>query len=93
MACGESDGVHQFLRTHQSISRTVRDSAALFAATENRASDNPYPRAGLVQGPGKKRLKIAFTSASCFGQEPVSTVKAVLADTAKLCVERRSRVC
>ena len=87
MACGESDGVHQFLRTHQSISRTVRDSAALFAATENRARDNPYPRVGLVQGPGKKRLKIAFTSANCFGQEPVATVRSALADTAKLCAD------
>jgi amidase len=87
MACGEADGVHQFLRTHQSISRTVRDSAALFAATENRASDNPYPRVGLVQGPGKKRLKIAFTSANCFGEEPVTSVRSALADSAKLCAD------
>jgi len=85
MACGEVDGVHQFLRTHQSISRSVRDSAALFAATENRGSDNPYPQVGLVKGPGKKRLKIGFTTASCFDQEPVSTVKVALEHTAKLC--------
>ncbi len=85
VACGEADGVHQFLRTHQSISRTVRDSAALFSATENRGGDNPYPHVGLVQGPGKKRLRIAVTSTSCFGEEPVPTVKAALAHTAKLC--------
>lgn len=87
MACGEPDGVHQFLRTHQSISRTVRDSAALFAVTENRASDNPYPAVGLVQGPGKKRLKIAFTTSNAFGEEPVASVRMALADTAKLCAD------
>jgi amidase len=33
-ASGELDGSHPVFKTHQAISRTVRDSAALFAVTE-----------------------------------------------------------
>ncbi|MCX2980848.1 amidase [Halieaceae bacterium IMCC14734] len=87
MASGEADGQHFFLRTHQSISRTVRDSAALFAATENRQTSNPYPLEGQIAGPGRRRLKIAFSTTSCFGREPVPTVMEALESSARLCEE------
>ena len=85
MLCGEIDGVHMLFRTHQSISRSVRDSAALFAATENTFKDCPYPPIGRVKGPSKKRLKIALTTKNSFGQEPEPDIKAAIEDTALLC--------
>ena len=82
---GEPDGGHFFLRTHQCLSRTVRDSAALLAATENPNNQTNYPAVGLVEGPGKRRLRIAVTSENAFGEAPVPAVKQVLEDTMKLC--------
>lgn len=82
---GEPDGGHYFLRTHQCLSRTVRDSAALLAATENPQNQANYPAVGLVEGPGKRRLRIAVTSENAFGEEPAPAVKQVLESTMKLC--------
>ena len=36
MYSGELDGTHDIAKTHQVISRTVRDSAAIFNVTEDR---------------------------------------------------------
>lgn len=85
MVSGEADGGHPFLRTHQCISRTVRDSAALFAVTENRAADAPYEPLGLVEGASSRRLRIGLTTMNFFGSETNASVKAAIEDTAKLC--------
>ena len=39
MYSGELDGTHDIAKTHQVISRTVRDSAAIFNVTEDRRAD------------------------------------------------------
>lgn len=82
---GEPDGGHYFLRTHQCLSRTVRDSAALLAVTENPRNQANYPAVGLVEGPSKRRLRIAVSSENAFGEEPAPAVKEVLENTMKLC--------
>ncbi len=82
---GEADGGHEFLRTHQCLSRTVRDSAALLAATENPNNQAGYPPVGHVTGPGTKRLRIAVSAENCFGEQPEATVREALNKTVKLC--------
>ena len=82
---GEADGGHFFLRTHQCLSRTVRDSAALLAATENPVNRAGYPPVGLVEGPAKGRLRIAVSAENSFGEQPEASVLAALNETIKLC--------
>lgn len=85
MVSGEPQHEHYFLRTHQSISRTVRDSAAMFAATENKTATNPWPIVGQITSPGKKRLRIACTTSNMFARKPDASVMAALTATVKLC--------
>lgn len=82
---GEADGGHMFLRTHQCLSRTVRDSASLLAATENRSNPAGYAPVGMVQGAGTRRLRIAYSVKNCLGEQPGAPVLEVLEQTAKLC--------
>ena len=69
------------------VSRSVRDSAALFAVTEMTGEGAVLAPVGRVTAPGKKRLKIAFDTMSYYGTEPDADVKAALEDTAKLCAD------
>ena len=82
---GEADGGHYFLRTHQCMSRTVRDSAALLAATENPSNSAGYQPVGLVEGPAKRRLRIAVSIENSFGEQPDKTVAEAIYRTIKLC--------
>lgn len=59
------------------LSRTVRDTAAWFAAMERPAGDTIYPPVGLITGPGGRRLKIGVQRASALGREPHPDVAAV----------------
>jgi len=67
------------------VSRTVRDSATVFAMSENNAAAAPLKPVGFVAGPSKRRLNIGFGTANYFGLEPDADVKAALEETAKLC--------
>jgi amidase len=67
------------------VSRSVRDSAALFALTEMQGEGARLAPIGRVEGPGKKRLKIAFSTMNYYGREPDADVKAAIEETAKLC--------
>lgn len=67
------------------VSRTVRDSATVFAMSQDNSASAPLKPTGFISGPSKKRLKIAFGTADYFGDEPDSDVKAALESTAKLC--------
>jgi len=82
---GEADGGHYFLRTHQCLSRSVRDSATLLAATENPSNQLGYAPVGLVEGPAKRRLRIAVTVEDSFGAKPDASVQEVLQATIALC--------
>jgi amidase len=65
------------------LSRTVRDTAAWFAAMERPAGDAVYPPVGLVTGPGTRRLKIGLQRASALGREPHADVAAVFEATVR----------
>lgn len=82
---GEADGGHYFLRTHQCLSRTVRDSAMLLAATENPMNSAYYAPVGLVKGPSARRLRIAVSIENSFAEQPDDTVRDSIYDTVKLC--------
>lgn len=66
------------------ISRSVRDSATLFALTENAQPSAPLSPVGLVTGPGKRRLRVGLLTATDSGgvADPI-VLEATLA-TAKL---------
>ncbi|MGH6871597.1 MAG: amidase [Rhizomicrobium sp.] len=67
------------------VSRSVRDSAMVFALSEDVSPHAPLKATGFIAGPSKKRLKIAFSTLSYLGTEPHPDVKAVTEATAKLC--------
>ncbi|MEQ8379013.1 amidase [Parvibaculum sp.] len=69
------------------VSRSVRDSATLLDATERKGSAAVLPPVGRVEGPGKKRLRIAFGTMDYKGREPAADVKAAIEDVAKLCAD------
>ena len=59
MLSGESNGEHDLAKTNNVITRTVRDSAAVFNATEDK-SGKTFPPIGLVKSPLQKKLRIAY---------------------------------
>ena len=69
------------------VSRSVRDSATALAVSEKQGANAVLPPVGRVEGPGKKRLKIAFGTADYTGNEPSAEVKAATESVAKLCEE------
>lgn len=66
---GPDDGLAALVVDH-CISRSVRDSAALLAATERRGNNAPYEPVGTVTAPSNERLRIAVTSTTLLGNEP-----------------------
>ena len=70
------------------LSRTVRDTAAWFAACEARGADAVYPPVGLVAGPSERRLSIRVQRASALGKEPDPQVAAVFEATRALLSRR-----
>lgn len=73
-------------KTHHAISRTVRDSASLFAVTEIQEGGT-YPPVGLLAGPSDRRLRIAVSPVDVLGDSPEPAARAALAATVQLLVE------
>lgn len=69
------------------VSRSVRDSAQLLAASERSGGGAPLPPVGVVTGPSPRRLKIAFSKTHLQGRAPHPEVAAALDQTAALCTE------
>ena len=67
------------------MSRSVRDSAHLLAATERDRSDAAYPPVGLVDGPDPARLRIAVLVPTLLGRHPDPAVRRELEQAAALC--------
>jgi len=83
MLSGEADGSHDFVKTNQTLSRSVRDSAALLDCTEDK-SGQIYAPLGRVWGPDKRRLRIGYAD-DIPGPVPVeSDVRAAQEDAAML---------
>jgi amidase len=81
---GEGAGM---LEAHHCISRSVRDSAWLLAATEWRGEAAPYAPVGIVSEPAERRLRIAWSTRTYLGEEPDPEVKAAAEAAAQLCAE------
>ena len=73
------------LGVHHCVSRSVRDSALLFSLTERGGAGVPFAPVGRVTGPDARRLRIAFSTRTYFGDEPDPEVKAATHAAAKLC--------
>jgi amidase len=66
------------------VSRTVRDSAGVFAITESMAPRPPFPPIGLVTGPSKRRLRVGVLLENSLGHSPTPDVVAATDHAAKL---------
>jgi amidase len=66
------------------VSRTVRDSAAMFALTESTAARAAFPPVGLVTGPAKRRLRVGVLLENSLGHSPTPDVVMATDHAAKL---------
>jgi amidase len=66
------------------LTRTVRDSATLFAATQREGADASLPPIGAVTGPASRRLRIGVLSQSMGGRKPEPEVQAGVEATVRL---------
>lgn len=82
MLSGEAGGSHSPVKTNQSLSRTVRDSAALFVHTED--PNGPFKPIGLITGPSTRRLRIGFARTIRGGMAIEAPVSAAQENTAQL---------
>jgi amidase len=66
------------------VTRSVRDSAALFALTEDTAPRAKFPPVGMVAGPAKRRLRVGVLLENGLGHRPSDEVMAANDAAAKL---------
>jgi amidase len=85
MLPGEAGGVHGPFKTNQAICRTVRDSAALFAHTED--PNGPFSAIGLIKGPSSKRLKIGYAALVRGGAKVDDAVRSAQESVVKILAE------
>ncbi|MEJ2117632.1 MAG: amidase [Alphaproteobacteria bacterium] len=67
------------------LSRSVRDSARFLQAAEISGRNAAYAPLGFVEGPSKRRLRIAYSTRNMLGSEAEPEVKAALDDVVALC--------
>jgi amidase len=72
------------LSVNHVLTRSVRDSAALFAATEDRGPDARYAPVGLVDRPLRRRLRVGLILEGIAGNAPSSEVAAATNSAARL---------
>jgi len=75
------------LGVNHCLSRSVRDSAALFGLTENTAADAPLKPIGFVSGPSARRLRVGLVLETATGRMPDAQVTAAIESTAALMTE------
>jgi amidase len=83
MVSGEADGTHDLVKTNQTLGRSVRDSAALLACTED-PSGAVYPPVGYLQGPDSRRLRVGYASDATGPVEVEPEVRAAQEDAVLL---------
>ena len=66
------------------LSHSVRDSAALLAATERTGADAVFKPVGMVSEPLKKKLKVGLIVETGTGVQPDAEVRTAVANAAKL---------
>lgn len=67
------------------VSRSVRDTAAWLAATEQTSDAPTFSPVGVVSGPNTQRLRIALDVPNALGHEPDAEVRAAVEAAAELC--------
>jgi amidase len=67
------------------VSRSVRDTAAWLAVTEQTGADAAFAPVGVVAGPSTRRLRIAVHIPNALGREPDPVVRAAIESAAELC--------
>jgi amidase len=72
------------LSVSHALSRSVRDSAALFAATERTDAAAPFKPVGMVSQPLNRPLKIGLVMNTGGGQAPDPEVRTAVENAAKL---------
>ena len=70
------------ISVNHAVTRTVRDSAALFAATERQ--DGALPPVGMVTAPLRRKLKVGLLMTSGSGKAPGPAVAASIQRTGRL---------
>jgi amidase len=63
------------LSVNHVVTRTVRDSAAAFAASEDTGTDAVFPYVGFISGPGKRRLNVGLLLEGVDGRGPDPDVR------------------
>jgi amidase len=74
------------------LSRSVRDSAALFAATEDSGPGARFKPVGFVARPGRRRLRVGYLLANGLGHSPSPEVVRATEDAARLMASLGHRV-
>ncbi|MFC3069128.1 amidase [Phenylobacterium soli] len=80
------------LGVEHALSRSVRDSAALFALTEDAQPGAQLPPVGLVAGPAKRRLRVGLLMENGLGHAPSPEVVAATDAAAKMVASLGHRV-
>lgn len=73
------------LSVHLAVSRSVRDTAQMLAIKERGVLAAGLEPIGLVEGPSRRRLRIAVSSVSNNGRPPEPEVARALEEVAALC--------
>lgn len=75
------------ISVQHALTRTVRDSEAMFRATEQTGRDAPYPELRKIGGPASKRLTIGLWVDPPAGSALNGEIRTAIEDTATLCEE------
>jgi amidase len=67
------------------VSRSVRDTAAWLAVTEQSGEGAAFAPAGMVEGPNTQRLRIIVSIPDARGREPDPEVRAAIEAAAEVC--------
>jgi amidase len=78
MITAETHGGVTDIAVQHCVSRSVRDSATLFALTERTDAEAPLTPIGLVSGPNKRRLKVGVIYNTMGGEAPHPEVRAAV---------------
>lgn len=84
---GEADGRHDLIKHNHVLTRTVRDSAAMLAVTEDTGPNAAWLPIGLVDRPLKRRLRIGLSRGGMFNLTPDINQAAALENTVNLLLD------
>lgn len=80
----EPTGAPVDLSVRHCVSRSVRDSAGMLAATEKAGAEAAFAPVGLVAGPGTRKLKVALITKTVTGLDASSEVSTAVEASASL---------